>query len=54
MRLEAGFALIAASISRANGGKANVEDFMPHLETLEATPGEIMKILTGAMVRDGK
>jgi len=51
MRLEAGFALIAASISRANGGKANVEDFMPHVEARDATPEDAMKILIGAMKR---
>jgi hypothetical protein len=49
MRLEAGFALIALSINRAIGGKAKIKDFMPHLEEVEATPGDIMGILTGAI-----
>jgi len=54
MRLEAGFALVTSVIDRVNGGKSVPGDFMPHLETQEATPEDIMKILTGAMVRDGK
>lgn len=36
MRLEAGFALVAMMISRTNGGKAKIEDFMPHKDEPEA------------------
>ena len=47
MRMEAGFALLAAMISRANGGTATVDDFMPHLESQEATLEDVMKMLSG-------
>jgi hypothetical protein len=46
MRLEAGFALLAAMINRAIGGKAEVNDFMPHVEQ-EATLDDVMKLLSG-------
>jgi hypothetical protein len=32
MRLEAGFALLAAMYSNAHGGKGSMEDFMPHTD----------------------
>jgi len=32
LRLEAGFALIAAIISQVNGGKSKPQDFMPHFD----------------------
>ena len=51
MRLEMGFALLAAMINHALGGKAKPQDFMPHVgevESPEATAEDIMKILTGA------
>ncbi len=48
MRLEAGFALIALCINRAIGGKAELADFMPHLEQQEATLEDVMNILSGS------
>jgi hypothetical protein len=48
MRLEAGFALVSLLMNRSLGGQANIEDFMPHLEQQEATPEDIMKLLTGS------
>lgn len=46
LRLEAGFALIATSINRAMGGKAEMEDFMPHMGR-EASIEDVMGILSG-------
>ena len=49
MRLEWGFALIAMTINRALGGKAELGDFMPHVDKSEEQPSiaEAMKILSG-------
>jgi hypothetical protein len=35
MRLESGFALMATMVSRATGGQAKMEDFMPHADKAE-------------------
>lgn len=48
LRLEVGFALIAWCINQAMGGKAEMRDFMPHLDEPEATLTDVMSILTGA------
>lgn len=47
LRLEAGFALIAWTINRALGGKAEMHDFMPHFDEPEADLSDVMKILSG-------
>lgn len=41
MRMEAGFALVAMMLSRVNGGKAKIEDFMPHKDAPEASIEDI-------------
>jgi hypothetical protein len=46
MRLEAGFALLASSINRALGGKASIEDFMPHADPPDSL-AQVMNILSG-------
>lgn len=54
MNLERGFALIASTLVRVNGGKAKMTDYMPHYESPDndvATPQDIIRILTGARVR---
>lgn len=49
MRLEGGFALIAMMISRAMGGKAEMADFMPHVEKDDPLSiDSVFKKLTGA------
>lgn len=48
LRVEVGFALIAYSINRALGGKANMDDFMPHMAEQEATISDIMNMLAGS------
>ena len=45
MRLENGFALLAMMISRALGGKANMEDFMPHADQKVADLADVMKLV---------
>ena len=47
MRLEAGFALIAAAINNGLGGSATPADFMPHFESPEASIADVMKTLSG-------
>jgi len=47
MRLEYGFALIATVINHAMGGKASIEDYMPHRKQQSGTLEDVMKILTG-------
>lgn len=48
MRLEAGFALLASLIVQTNGGKARMQDFMPHAREDEAvTPESVLKELMG-------
>lgn len=47
LRLEAGFALIAATINNALGGHATPADYMPHFDQAEATLGDVMKTLSG-------
>jgi len=47
MSLEAGFALIAATISNALGGDATAADFMPHLDHPEPSLADVMKTLAG-------
>ena len=48
MRLEFGFALIATVINHAMGGKASIEDYMPHMQKQAGTIEDVMKILTGS------
>lgn len=43
MRLEQGFALVAFQINRANGGKAELKDFMPHFDEREVSLDEAMR-----------
>lgn len=47
LRVEQGFALLAMMLSRAFGGKADMEDFMPHFDKPEPDINEVMKILSG-------
>ena len=47
LRVEAGFALIAYTINRALGGKAEMQDFLPHFDEPEATLSDVMNMLTG-------
>jgi hypothetical protein len=48
LRLEAGFALIATTINRALGGKAEMQDFMPHFDQhQEASLEDVMSLLAG-------
>lgn len=47
MRMEAGFALLAAMINRALGGTAEMADFMPHIDPPEASLEDVMGMLTG-------
>jgi hypothetical protein len=47
LRLEAGFALIAWTINRALGGKAEMQDFMPHFDPPEASIEDVMSLLAG-------
>jgi hypothetical protein len=47
LRLEAGFALIAATINNALGGHATAADFMPHRDAPEGTIADVMKTLSG-------
>lgn len=48
LNLERGFALVAMMLSRVNGGKAEMADFMPHYERPEATIDDVMKLFAGA------
>ncbi|MCG7754907.1 phage tail assembly protein T, partial [Flavihumibacter cheonanensis] len=43
MRLEWGFALIAAAINNALGGNATQQQFMPHAEQSGGSLGDVMK-----------
>jgi hypothetical protein len=47
LRMEMGFALIAWMINRALGGKAEIEDFTPHVERAQASLSDVMNILSG-------
>ena len=47
LRLEAGFAMLAWQINRALGGKAEMNDFMPHFDEPEASLSDVMNMLTG-------
>jgi hypothetical protein len=47
LRLEAGFALIAWTINRALGGKAEMLEFMPHFDPPEASIEDVMSLLAG-------
>lgn len=47
LRVENGFAIIAAMMSRAMGGKGTVEDFMPHADKKAADLADVMKLVSG-------
>jgi hypothetical protein len=47
MRLEHGFALLAAMINNALGGRAELRDFMPHAEPKQGTIEDVMTLLAG-------
>ena len=47
LRLENGFALLAVMINRAVGGKATMEDFMPHADQKVADLADVMKLVSG-------
>ena len=47
MRLEWGFALIAATINNALGGHAAHLQFMPHADDSDGSLGDVMKLLSG-------
>jgi hypothetical protein len=47
MRLEWGFALIAATINNALGGHAVPLQFMPHADEADGSLGDVMKLLSG-------
>ncbi len=47
MRLEWGFALIAATINNALGGNATQQQFMPHADEAGGSLGDVMKLLSG-------
>lgn len=47
MRVEAGFALLATIITKALGGNATMESFMPHLDPQEASLEDVMNMLSG-------
>lgn len=47
LRLEAGFALIAAAINNGLGGHAVPSDFMPHIDQADASIADVMKTLSG-------
>ena len=47
MRLENGVALLATQINRALGGKAEMTDFMPHVEKRVADLADVMKLVSG-------
>lgn len=50
MRLEAGFALLAAILSSAHGGKASMDDFMPHADKADDMSVEsVFKKLGGTL-----
>lgn len=49
MRLENGFALLAVMINRALGGKAKMEDYMPHYEQQPADLADVMKLVSGGV-----
>lgn len=48
LRLENGIAIIATMMSRGLGGKANVEDFMPHADKKPADLADVMKLVSGS------
>lgn len=48
LRLEAGFALLATMLSRAHGGKADMDDFMPHFDKPEANIEDVFNMLKKA------
>jgi len=47
-RLEQGFAMLAAQINRALGGKAKVTDFMPHFQPAPARIEEVFAMMQAA------
>lgn len=47
LRLENGFALLAVMMNRALGGKARMEDFMPHADQKVADLADVMKLVSG-------
>lgn len=47
LRLENGFALLAVMINRAMGGKAQMDDFMPHYDHKPADLSDVMKLVSG-------
>lgn len=53
MRLEGGFALLAAILTQANGGKAKIEDFMPHRDQQPATIESVFALLKAAKDSNG-
>lgn len=46
LRIEAGFALLAMILSRVNGGKAEVSDFMPHFDKQEPEEASIEDVFS--------
>lgn len=47
LRVENGFAIIATMLNRALGGKASMEDFMPHADKKQAELADVMKLVSG-------
>lgn len=47
-RMEWGFALLATILVQANGGKAGIEDFMPHADERVGGVDDVMKLFGGA------
>lgn len=45
LRVENGVAVLAVMMNRALGGKANMEDFMPHADQKVADLADVMKLL---------
>lgn len=45
LRLEQGIALLAMILSRTSGGKAEMEDFMPHFDKPEASIEDVFNLL---------
>lgn len=47
MRLENATALLATQMNRALGGKAEMQDFMPHADEKVADLADVMKLVSG-------
>lgn len=47
LRIENGVALLATMINRLAGGKAKMEDFMPHTDQKVADLADVMKLVSG-------